>query len=160
MPHVTISPRPRGPSSVPSTALPEVKISTAVLEPLFRLSMKDAASRLGVSTTSLKAACRKLGISRWPSHRAREQGLYRRAPAGLTEGLPDLTSSAPSSRAHGTENNRGLVREGLGQSEGSRGKMEQWDVEQAVDEGWACLEPGWIMEYMKAGMHEDDDLGD
>jgi len=36
---------------------------------LFKLSQTDAAARLGVSITSLKKVCRKMGIARWPFNR-------------------------------------------------------------------------------------------
>jgi len=36
---------------------------------IFPLSQPDAAARLGVSITSLKKVCRKIGIDRWPFRR-------------------------------------------------------------------------------------------
>jgi len=41
-------------------------ISMCTLSPLFQLPQAEAAQRLGVALTSLKVACRKLGVRRWP----------------------------------------------------------------------------------------------
>eukprot|EP00960_Hanusia_phi_P040183 754287-Hanusia_phi.AAC.6 len=63
---VTIAPRPRlGNFQSPL----EVRLSLDALAPLFNTSQPKAAQQLGVSLTSLKAACRRLGISRWPYRR-------------------------------------------------------------------------------------------
>ena len=42
----------------------------------------DAAQRLGISLTTLKQACRKLGISRWPYMRPSKAAAARRMRAG------------------------------------------------------------------------------
>lgn len=36
------------------------------LAPHFHVSLRDAASRMGISVTTLKRACRRLGLQRWP----------------------------------------------------------------------------------------------
>ncbi|KAJ1489752.1 RWP-RK domain-containing protein [Baffinella frigidus] len=41
------------------------------LQPFFHLPIKQAASRLKICATSLKAVCRKLGIARWPMKESR-----------------------------------------------------------------------------------------
>ena len=43
-----------------------VCITLQVLEDLSSLPLPTAAARLGLSSTALKGACRKLGIQRWP----------------------------------------------------------------------------------------------
>jgi hypothetical protein len=43
-----------------------VEITLELLEDMSELTIAAAASRLRVSTTSLKKACRKLGVDRWP----------------------------------------------------------------------------------------------
>jgi len=44
-------------------------LTKQVIVTLFPLSQTDAAARLGVSITSLKKVCRKMGIARWPFSR-------------------------------------------------------------------------------------------
>ncbi|EKX36946.1 hypothetical protein GUITHDRAFT_116813 [Guillardia theta CCMP2712] len=89
---VLVSPRPRD-SPFPSSSFAKVHVSLSTLEPLFHLPQESAARRLGVSLTSLKAACRKIGIKRWP---------YRRWPeAGLED---DLGAPAPSLTAASSNN--------------------------------------------------------
>ncbi|EKX42777.1 hypothetical protein GUITHDRAFT_111147 [Guillardia theta CCMP2712] len=63
---VTIAPRPRaGERQSPL----EVRLSVDALAPLFNTPQDQAAQLLGISLTSLKSACRRLGIPRWPYRR-------------------------------------------------------------------------------------------
>ncbi|EKX42781.1 hypothetical protein GUITHDRAFT_111150 [Guillardia theta CCMP2712] len=73
MASVSIAPRPRPGSSAPS----HVSLSLQALSPLFHTPQDQAAHVLGISLTSLKSACRRLGISRWPYKRG--QRSTRRA---------------------------------------------------------------------------------
>jgi hypothetical protein len=50
----------------PCSAVAPVAVSLEVLESLASYSLPLAASKLGISATAMKKACRKLGISRWP----------------------------------------------------------------------------------------------
>ena len=59
------------------------------LEALFELPQPDAARRLGISLTTLKQACRKLGVKRWP---------YQR-PTVWTCRTTELLSGDPSEHA-------------------------------------------------------------
>eukprot|EP00960_Hanusia_phi_P038793 753605-Hanusia_phi.AAC.3 len=43
-----------------------IKLDVPILSQVFHLRQPEAAQLLGVSLTSLKSACRKLGIDRWP----------------------------------------------------------------------------------------------
>jgi hypothetical protein len=72
-----------------------VSITLEILEQLASLSLPIAASKLGISATAMKNACRKLGISRWPYLPARctrrdatladHAGDVKREPAVYTE---------------------------------------------------------------------------
>ena len=48
----------------------EVDLTAEVLAGLFGMPMADAARSYGVSPTTMKRACRRLGIGRWPYSRA------------------------------------------------------------------------------------------
>ena len=47
-----------------------VDLTAEVLAGLFGMPMADAARSYGVSPTTMKRACRRLGIGRWPYSRA------------------------------------------------------------------------------------------
>ena len=46
-----------------------VKVDRETVESLFGVPQPDAARALGISLTSLKQVCRKLGVTRWPYQR-------------------------------------------------------------------------------------------
>jgi len=49
-------------------------ISLAEVQPLFSMPLREAAEILGISTTHLKTACRKLGIAKWPFRQVKAFG--------------------------------------------------------------------------------------
>jgi len=49
-----------------------MRLSNQAIVSLFSVPQADAACQLGISLTTLKLACRKLGISRWPYTRRAE----------------------------------------------------------------------------------------
>ncbi len=57
----------------------------------FNLPQQEAARALGISVTSLKQVCRKLGVTRWPYHRVVKPNFRcsqrRREEAAITEGM-------------------------------------------------------------------------
>lgn len=55
-----------------------VCITLQVLEDLSSLPLPTAAARLGLSSTALKGACRKLGIQRWPYFQWRGMSCVRK----------------------------------------------------------------------------------
>ena len=57
-----------------------VDVTLEVLEQLCSLSLPKAASKLGISATAMKKACRKLGITRWPYLPARHKLLASTIP--------------------------------------------------------------------------------
>ncbi|EKX49666.1 hypothetical protein GUITHDRAFT_104629 [Guillardia theta CCMP2712] len=64
---VVVTARPRQQNYVPSGLLIEIDLPS--IQSLFHLRQEDAASRLGISLSSLKSACRRLGVHRWPYSR-------------------------------------------------------------------------------------------
>eukprot|EP00960_Hanusia_phi_P041445 754994-Hanusia_phi.AAC.2 len=54
------------------TGIGRVNLDLNALEQLFHYRQEDAAAMLGISMTSLKIACRRLGVSRWPYSRSRQ----------------------------------------------------------------------------------------
>ncbi|EKX37966.1 hypothetical protein GUITHDRAFT_115937 [Guillardia theta CCMP2712] len=59
-----------------------VQLSLPLLSSLFHLKQPLAADSLGISLTSLKTACRRLGLRRWPYERDREQERETRLGPG------------------------------------------------------------------------------
>ena len=56
-------------TSPPAIAASAVEITLGLLGNLSDVSIAAAASRIGISTSALKKACRRLGVSRWPYRR-------------------------------------------------------------------------------------------
>eukprot|EP00960_Hanusia_phi_P008003 229155-Hanusia_phi.AAC.1 len=73
---VMISPRPK--LACPQPLGRDVRIDADTLKSLFHLRQVKAAEHLGICLTSLKSACRKLGITRWPY--IKSVGLGQRMP--------------------------------------------------------------------------------
>ncbi|EKX48542.1 hypothetical protein GUITHDRAFT_105684 [Guillardia theta CCMP2712] len=51
----------------------KVELTVNALEQFYHMRQEDAAAILGVSLSSLKSSCRRLGISRWPYSRKRNE---------------------------------------------------------------------------------------
>jgi hypothetical protein len=60
-----------------------VKVDRETVESLFGVPQPDAARALGISLTSLKQVCRKLGVTRWPYQRLLNPSM---GPAGGAAG--------------------------------------------------------------------------
>lgn len=65
----------KGQENIPVTTIPqkEVKVTLEILQQLLGMSLDDAAKRLGVSRSTMKRICRKLGSQ--DGHLTRETGL-------------------------------------------------------------------------------------
>ncbi|XP_002975726.2 uncharacterized protein LOC9630378 [Selaginella moellendorffii] len=68
------------------------------LSAYFHLSIVDAAKKLGVSQTTLKKACRKFGLKRWPGRKVRSlestiHGLEHTIAVGQGAGMEELTEA-------------------------------------------------------------------
>jgi len=61
--------RKAGDSIFPEKGRLPVKVDRETVESMFGVAQPDAARALGISLTSLKQVCRKLGIQRWPYQR-------------------------------------------------------------------------------------------
>jgi hypothetical protein len=68
-----------------------VKVDRETVESLFGVPQPDAARALGISLTSLKQVCRKLGVTRWP---------YQRTIISASS-MGGMSSAASGSRASG-----------------------------------------------------------
>ena len=65
--------------SLPSGKAPAMQLKSKELTELFHLSLHKAASKLGISPTTLKRACRKIGIFQWPYRRLEHQKMEEAA---------------------------------------------------------------------------------
>ena len=73
-----------------------VLITLELIQPLFDLSIKEAALRLNLCPTALKNVCRKLGIARWPFKQHRiNQRASQGSPSSNSATEREL-SSTPS----------------------------------------------------------------
>lgn len=98
--HVLMFPRRRagveqgdGAEVRPRRGRQPVAIDLAAVRSKFALPQQQAAQQLGISLTSLKQACRKLGLTRWP---------YRRASRTLSHGAlkPSGKEASPDQEGH------------------------------------------------------------
>ena len=72
---VSLFPRRKHGGSPPAKHRTPVTLDYETLESLFDIPQPDAARELGIALTTLKHACRRLGVARWPYSR-------KRAPPG------------------------------------------------------------------------------
>jgi hypothetical protein len=72
---VSLFPRRKHGGSPPAKHRTPVTLDYETLESLFDMPQPDAARELGIALTTLKHACRRLGVARWPYSR-------KRAPPG------------------------------------------------------------------------------
>jgi hypothetical protein len=84
--------RKAGQTAVDRDTVEPVILNRALLQSLFHLPLATASSRLGLSATSIKKVCRKIGIIKWPYKSCR-----KRSPTG------DKTSSSSSTSSHSEE---------------------------------------------------------
>eukprot|EP00960_Hanusia_phi_P006374 182825-Hanusia_phi.AAC.1 len=116
----------------------QVSLTLDIVQQLFHLRQDKAAAQLGVCLTSFKAACRRLGIKRWPF--TRTQGCSRRS---------DQSASRQESARQVDENlvaffQPGPVKEDhCGESSGKKEEEDAWV-------GMGREETGWVEWYMGA----------
>ena len=85
----TVFPRRKpGDTKRDCSAVAPVALSLEVLEQLANYSLPHAASKLGISATAMKKACRKLGIARWPYLPARPGRHFEAASAPPSMSAP------------------------------------------------------------------------
>lgn len=77
-------------------------LDLATVQRKFGLPQQDAAKELGISLTSLKQVCRKLGISRWPYYRLAKHGGTRRNKS--SKEARALAGADAGDTEHGTNN--------------------------------------------------------
>ena len=94
---VLVQARPRD-----SNRRDNILLDLSSVSALYHLKLSQAAQALGISLTSLKTACRKLGIDRWPYRRREEE----------TESDNDQLAHQPTAgRKHAQEDGVGEGRE-------------------------------------------------
>ncbi|EKX42879.1 hypothetical protein GUITHDRAFT_111246 [Guillardia theta CCMP2712] len=92
---VKIVPRPRKHTS-PATLQREVTLDAQLLQGLFHVRQEEAAEQLGVCLTSFKAACRRLGIQRWPYTKGMSQRNGRPGVPSRESQTGSESASSPS----------------------------------------------------------------
>jgi len=74
-----------------------ISISHEALKGLFHLPLKDAAREVGLCATTFKKACRRLGLSKWPSRRGYAQTCAPAAPTRQTTAVHQAVTVACTS---------------------------------------------------------------
>ena len=77
--------------TMPCRGRQPMALNLEAVQAKFNLPQQEAASALGISVTSLKQVCRKLGVTKWPYHRFVKPKVRcsqrRREEAAITEGM-------------------------------------------------------------------------
>ena len=105
---ISVFPRRKIGGLAPSKHRAPVTLDYQALEGLFDLPQPDAARELGIALTTLKHACRRLGVSRWPYSRKRMDC----SESGAADGAADERHAASQCTA--------LSDQGLSDSSGER----------------------------------------
>ena len=74
-----------------------IELSIQILEPYFGTTLENAAKKIGISTTTLKSFCRKLGIQRWPYRQDYTTRLSRIQSRGAASSSSSINNRAASS---------------------------------------------------------------
>mmetsp|Transcript_12541 Transcript_12541/g.28830 ORF Transcript_12541/g.28830 Transcript_12541/m.28830 type:complete len:242 (-) Transcript_12541:42-767(-) len=88
-----------------------VNLDLPTLERLFEYRQEDAAAMLGISMTSLKIACRRLGVQRWPYSRSRN--LEQRDEASGSQDSTNLHASGSGDSIGAGSMDEAMSSEGL-----------------------------------------------
>ncbi|EKX37010.1 hypothetical protein GUITHDRAFT_116875 [Guillardia theta CCMP2712] len=164
-------------STSPPNALPSdgsspnfaVNISVETLEQLFHLRQDEAANTLGVSLTSFKLACRKLGLDRWPYLRKAQQGSGSETPGSSSTGVGDAHDAEAVQATfdmlvleevkeeRGDSSTPALLLEG-NFAIGQHGEDTHKPWEPNGEQMWS-LESDWLQEYMEASEEEEELAG-
>eukprot|EP00960_Hanusia_phi_P042841 755736-Hanusia_phi.AAC.1 len=151
---VAINPRPRASSPhAPAPMQPPVNVSREVLEPLFSRSQQDAAAYLGVSLSSLKSACRRIGISRWPYRRR----MYSSEDEGQLEVRNTYDLSSDNRSTHRQACTTGSQRFSDGEEDQPQGMecfLQQQEFVQALPDESSSLHPA--TDNFETIMHEQN----
>ncbi|EKX38255.1 hypothetical protein GUITHDRAFT_115597 [Guillardia theta CCMP2712] len=94
---VRVCPRPRG-SLLTYSPPPPVSLDQALVKSLFHLTQGEAAQTVGISLSSLKLACRRMGIRKWPYNR---RCSSKRTDASSIPGRHDDDDEAMRASARG-----------------------------------------------------------
>jgi hypothetical protein len=91
----------KGVARPPERGRSPMRLGNQAIVSLFGIPQADAACQLGISLTTLKVACRKLGISRWPYTR-RRHGINE-ADAGSCHCPTSASQGGAVGRTHSSE---------------------------------------------------------
>ncbi|EKX36823.1 hypothetical protein GUITHDRAFT_116989 [Guillardia theta CCMP2712] len=110
------------------------QIPQTQIESLFHLRQTEAAAYLGISLTAMKAACRRVGISKWPYSRIRPKAVFRMvSPTAAVQESSDeneesTTEYSPSPSKSATDAD--FAKQGLVDCSG----VEHWPLKSAEEE--------------------------
>jgi predicted DNA-binding protein (UPF0251 family) len=100
---VRVVPRSKQDSDSINTTNVAVELNRETLQSMFHMRLPEAAKRLGVSETTLKQVCRKLGVPRWP--RQLKYPTTSNAVGGAATKAGARRADSPLSASHSEESN-------------------------------------------------------
>ena len=82
-------------AAIPRIGRPPVEVNSSAIRELFGIPQPIAAKMLGISLTSLKQVCRKIGVLRWPYRRGENRSKACAGPSSnCTDGPPHIDSTS------------------------------------------------------------------
>lgn len=96
-------------ASASARGRPPAKVDVEMMKRMFGMPQPEAAKALGVSLTTLKQVCRRLGLQRWPYRRpCKAAGAADRPSPPDTADVPDVHGAARAGGSRGAAGQQGI----------------------------------------------------
>jgi len=138
--------RKSGQSEVDRESIEPVILNRALLQSLFHLPLATASKRLGLSATSIKKVCRKIGIIKWPYKSCRKRGSSCDSGSDKSSSTT-LSSSSPVTNQTDEESdytNEDIEEDDENEDDDEKEEEEEEEEEEVVREYVQCnMEPAY-----------------
>ena len=98
---VHVIPRSSSQDAFPTSSPVDVDLET--LKSKFGMRLSDAAKSLGISMTSFKQVCRKLGVARWPRSQRPRPGAHHSVSIADSENTETVAAGSLKRPADGPQ---------------------------------------------------------